>query len=236
MSLRVTRRIGPLPYTQIWFATEPRSGLFSLTRYFQCPNRVHKPGWAVSPFHTLLSDLQKSDQDLLSSYKSTCRNEVRQALGRGVVFQANFDVVEFLDFYNAFAAERGIAGLTLAKVQSFWPHLVLTAAVLDQKVLAIHGYLQDPEVARVRLLWSASARFETTEDRNFVAKANRALHYLDQIHFRDQNFAVYDWGGFDPQSTDPGIVGINRFKESFGGTPTIEYHYTPFWLKAYLPN
>lgn len=233
MSVVINRRLGPLPYQQVWFAECPEGSIFRAVKYFQASRCLELKGWKREEFYTLHSALGLEDQGLLACFKSTVRNEVRQAEALGVSFGLVESPEEFHRYYSAFCADRGIGTTSLAKVRSLGTDGLLTKVLHGGRVLAMHGYLIDQLTGRARLLWSGSSRF-SDEDKVLVAKANRWLHFQDMRVLRDRGFSVYDWGGINPTSQDQGILGINRFKQAFGGIEVCEYHYTPNWLARIL--
>ena len=43
------------------------------------------------------------------------------------------------------------------------------------------------------------------------------------MHYRNRGVAEYDFGGWYNGTTDQARLGINKFKEAFGGTTVCEY-------------
>ena len=89
----------------------------------------------------------------------------------------------------------------------------------DGAPFAMHSYIVDSELGRVRMLHSAS-HFRASEDsnhRNAVGRANRFLHYATMLHFKQLGFNQYDFGGYAKGGSDPALQAIARFKDGFGG-------------------
>jgi hypothetical protein len=58
----------------------------------------------------------------------------------------------------------------------------------------------------------------------YISKANRLHHWLDVLRFRDEGFAIYDFGGWYAGRENEELLRINRFKESFGGVLVPQYN------------
>ena len=57
----------------------------------------------------------------------------------------------------------------------------------------------------------------------YIGRANRLHHWLDVLRFRDEGFAIYDFGGWYAGRENEELLRINCFKESFGGK--VVFHY-----------
>ena len=58
----------------------------------------------------------------------------------------------------------------------------------------------------------------------YIGRANRLHHWLDVLRFRDEGFAIYDFGGWYAGTANDELLRINRFKESFGGEVVLQYN------------
>ena len=230
--ITLARRKRGIPYRLVWFDPEPRFLLWPPTVYYQSPGQGSRPGLVRKAFHTYLTTLAGGPESWLATMSSTTRNEIKQAAKSGVVGET-VSLEAFLEFFNAFAAEKGIDGTTMDKLASFGQALKLTAVRSEDRVLAMHALAVDPQAGRGRLLLSASARFLDSADRTKVGKANRWLHWWDMTILFQAGIAAYDWGGYAKDTQDTAKQGINRFKEAFGGTPVEESHYFPFYLAGF---
>ena len=79
------------------------------------------------------------------------------------------------------------------------------------ELLCWHVYVLDPPIARV---WFGGSNLG--QDRADRGYANTLLHWEMLLHFRDEGYETYDWGGavFDRDSP---LYSITRFKLGFGG-------------------
>jgi hypothetical protein len=58
----------------------------------------------------------------------------------------------------------------------------------------------------------------------YFGRANRLHHWSDILRFRDERFAIYDFGGWYPGTHDQALLRVNLFKESFGGELVTQYN------------
>ena len=63
------------------------------------------------------------------------------------------------------------------------------------------------------------------ERRSLIGRANRALHYLNMLNFKDRGITTYDLGGYALGTQDPELQEVNEFKDSFGGQLIEESNY-----------
>ncbi len=212
-------------YKRIWFAhTLPRRSPFtfiSLRQYRgQAPEHYHE-----KKFMTLISDLTQSEGELLSLIAKNTKYKIKRAARENCCA----DVVsldEFAPFFNEFAPSKNLHPLTKKNIETLKPYSIATAVkAVNTPILAMHLYLIDKSISRVRLLYSATVnRKETDLDLNFVGRANRFLHWDDMLRFKSMNIKNYDWGGI-AGTDDPATSGIDDFKKAFGGYEVHENHY-----------
>lgn len=191
-------------------------------------------------FYTLLSLIQRPPEDLLSRMSSTTRNEIRQVSKTGI--QGKYGSTdEFTLFYNRFARLKALAVIDAAALKRYGDQILFTSAICQGRTMAMHALLLDSATGRVRLLRSANNRFSDPQQRKVTGRANRWLHWWEMQELADSGYSVYDWGGVAPSSNDPQLVGINRFKTSFGGRLVEEWDYRPVvrvpkWSKRNLTS
>ena len=65
-----------------------------------------------------------------------------------------------------------------------------------------------------------------------MGRANRFLHLEAIKLFKKDGYSLYDLGGYAKNTTDPVMIGINKFKDSFGGRLLEESHYLSLPLVA----
>ena len=197
------------------------------------PNGSHrKPFFMVkSARKTIWIDLLKSDDEILMDFKSNTRNEVRKAIREGCCLEKVDDINEFVDYYNAFAREKGLGEITAGTITKY-PHVLIYKSSLEGKPLTMHASIVDNDHKIVRLLYSASVRFDEGVDRKSVGLSNRFLHYMELLEFKKQGLAIYDFGGINEDENDREQYNITTFKKGFGGKIIEEFIYTSIsaWL------
>jgi hypothetical protein len=220
---------------ECWFYDKPlKKDAFRIASYFNCKCRSQVPGFHRRAKFTMLIDLKNTEDELLYGLGASTRNEVRRAIKDNITVQPSEEPKELLHFYAEFVKTKNRTPATPSELALYWPHLLVTKAVLGGEVLVMHSTLLDREGGRAASLHSASL-FRSADDsakRRAVSRANRFLHYQDMVLCRRQGLAFYDLGGCSPNTSDPELAKITEFKESFGGTLIEESHYlsTPQYL------
>lgn len=192
-----------------------------------------KPRFMVcNKFYTTIVDLSRSAEDILSSFASSTRYEVRRASKEGIRFRSFDDRRRFVEYYNEFASSKGLKRIN--GVSKYGANLILTEAVHGDSTLCMHAYVVDKELRRVRLLYSAS-HFRTVDDgttKNLIGMGNRFLHYEDMKYFAESGFSEYDFGGYALNTEDPVLASINKFKDGFNGDvqESLDCKSLPFYV------
>ena len=178
-------------------------------------------------------DLACDDQLIFAKFTKQVRNCIRQAERLGV--QCNFgkDTKSFIEFYNAFAKEKGIPILHKKVFERLGENIYLSFAIYNDEIYAAHWYVVDRDAGYSVLYRSASRRLiDKSLDANFVGKANKLLHYHDMLYFKKMGIIKYEFGGYGFYAkTDP-LFGITRFKSCFGGEVSMadRYQTIPYYL------
>lgn len=185
-------------------------------------------------FHTLVSDLTKTEDEILADFSKNCRYEVRRAQREGITNEfylgggiTETQIAEFGDYFQAFWKSKGTDYSDQEKEKcreqirqyAQADAFAITAAKADGEILVFHTYIVDEAYAR---LYQSASWFRVDErvSASTVGYANRALHYADMLWFKGMGKTRYDWGG---AGTEKEVESIARFKESFGGTPRVYY-------------
>jgi lipid II:glycine glycyltransferase (peptidoglycan interpeptide bridge formation enzyme) len=233
--LSFRRKSGVLAILHKYYCDEidPRD-MFRLSVYYQA--RVDKKpfGFASKPFYTILNALDLPEQEILKGFTSTVRNEIRRSERENVQFGLMDSLDEFQRFHNDFAVAKGTYLADKSLINGYKDKLVITCATLDQKILAAHAYLCDREAGTVRLLLSSNIRLAERTDANFIGRANKFLHFKDMIHFKENGYLVYDFGGIAYNTSEKQRQGINAFKQAFGGklVQNTDYQSWLYWLSS----
>jgi hypothetical protein len=223
-----------------WFSYEFKlSDIFSINAYLVIKNFKQKKIWGIKKItYTVENSLELEKDVILSRFSSTFRYDVRKSEKEGIECLFNQDIDGFVDFYNKFAINKKIPPTNRRRITEMGENLKLSFAFLDRQVLAAHSYLIDNEVGIARLFHSASLRFNNNIDTSIVARANKLLHFRDMLYFKEQGFKVYDFGGYAENTNNESLIGINKFKISFGGERVIclNYYSIGYYLVHWIAN
>lgn len=217
-----------IDFYNIWYATElfKKKGIITYHEYT-----------GVQPeksdaFHTLVTDLTESEEDIRRKFSGTCRNLVNRAAREPVSYEIMQDkaitdamIKDFCDFFVAFWESKEKDFKEVEKLQNELKMyrdndaLAIGYAVINGERAVYHTYIKDAEIVRLR--HSASLyRLQSEEDgvntKNLIGIANRGLHFEEMKYFKNQGKKTYDWGG---AGNEEEVVHITAFKKSFGGTP-----------------
>jgi len=223
----VTQR-GPFKVRERWFAPEISVlSAFVPSVYVQSKKTGFTPGFSRKPFGTKIIELSQSVEALREACDKGSLYEIRRAEKDGAGFSELFDRTEFLNFYNDFAKLKGLAELEDSHLIRWGSSLRFFQAKSSEATLVMHAYLVDPGSSRARLLHSAS-HFRNSSDsawRAQVGRANRFLHWMSALKFKEEGYLEYDLGGYALDTQDEALLGINKFKDGFGGSLKIESNY-----------
>lgn len=180
---------------------------------------------------TIWIDLKQSEDEILMSFKSNTRNEVRKALREGYTIEKVENVEEFVTFYNSFASEKNLGLISIGTISKF-PKTAIYKSIFAGKVLTMHASIMDVDNKIVRLLYSASVRLDEGIDRKSVGFSNRYLHYEELIEFKKLGYEIYDFGGINEDESNKEQYNITIFKKGFGGEVRDEIHLYSFlaWI------
>lgn len=224
----ITYRSRWLRYAEVWL-DEPDPGPSVDVLYrFRAPAPVE--GAQNEAFHTLLIDLARDEQALLAGYNRSTRSDVKRAESDGDLRCEFFgkpgprEFAAFVGFYDEFAHGKGLPPLSTRRLELHRSNgtLALSRVASQGDVLVWHASICCAGTAT--LSSSASLyRGKEAEFRSLVGRANRLLHHRDMLDFKANGCNVYDFGGWYDGSSDEEKLGINRFKESFGGVKSLSY-------------
>ena len=226
--LVVKKKRGGIAYKYVWFADKPTlAQAFGFAIFAQCKYGQPLPGFSRRKFLTRMVDLQDSAEVILKNMSRRTAFDVKRAKREGVVVEEVKDMAEFLAFYNAFAAGKGMSTVTAGELANWGSNTVALAARIDGVAVAMHSYIVDPQDGRGRLLHSGSVfrQMASNEERSAIGRANRLLHYEAMLAFKAQGLTRYDMGGYAKDSPDPQLANIAKFKETLGGQEAREDHY-----------
>lgn len=166
---------------------------------------------------TATIDLIKSMDELLANMHSTTRNEVRRAQKENIVVEQVYDIKVFVDYYNAFAKEKGLPQINETHLTKYGKNLMLAQARFNEHVLSMHATMIDTEENIAGLLYSCSTRLDESVDKKVVGWANRYLHYKEFEMLKDMGMTRYEWCGVCMDPNKPERYSIGQFKLKIGG-------------------
>jgi hypothetical protein len=215
---------------ELWFAEEPAATQTDVFRFRHRPQPVPRAHcvdkWSIQV------DLTQPSEQLFAGFKQKTRQKMRSALEKDKVAVSVFDgndpavFARFCHYYDQFARLKGLTLIDVAHLRLYAEasRLVFTCARdVQGDDLVWHSCLLCGD--RVSVLHSAS-QFRASDDsgfRNCVGRANRFLHWQNMLHFQAHGYVAYDFGGWYAGQADQERLGVNRFKEEFGGRIVHEY-------------
>jgi hypothetical protein len=217
---------------RIYFKSKPTFfDMFTLNEFIQSSYKGKLFGFNRSGKYTKLINLQISEEEIFKNFKKNTRYDIRKSNEDGSVFSINSDINSFIKYYNVFAKQKGLSILTADSFgfDKLDKNILITNITKDDKVLSMHLYMVDNKINRVRLWYSASIFREYEKEdinRNIIARANKNLHFYDMKYFKSKGFLLYDFGGYAYKTTSSDLIGINSFKDQFGGILVEESNYS----------
>ncbi len=193
---------------------------------------VARRGYVNSRQDTLFTDLTLPKEQLYKfitgkTQKQILRAQLEKTAVRTYDSQAILEnpgmLTAFADTYARMFRDKGLA--KTLQLQSLLAYamqdaLFITIAGDAQRDYVYHSYVVDGRHARAQ--YSCSLFREAGQElRSYIGRANKYLHWCDLQLFKNQGYAVYDWGGISSW-TAPN--GIDRFKVAFGGHAGAYYN------------
>lgn len=222
----IKRKAFILPYSQIWFAKDiPTSSIWNISTYKQSQFTGNRLGFTKKEFKTTEIDLSQPIEQIFKNFSNTVKNEIRRVQQEQVVINIEKNLELFLEFFNKFAMEKGINAISIDQLTSHRNNNFLSFAISSEEIISAHYYLVDIQSSRARLLYSASARFSDSDNRNFIGRSNKLLHFEDLKYFKEIGIKTFDFGGITIPAITKEQIGINKFKESFGGYQKSYFEY-----------
>ncbi len=230
--ISIVRNKYGIPINDIFFSDNPRAvdGESPITFFVQ----ARRPQDGFDQFKTSVINLRGDSGIIFNSLSSNTRYKIKRAEREGYTPSiaqrvTASDIDNFCDFFNLFAAHKRLPIANAAKLHALCAkNSLIFSAITDSKgdTVAMHAYIADSNLERVRLLYSASHFRErsNSEERNAIGRANRLLHWYEIESLGKAGYASYDLGGIPMKNDDPEKNAIARFKSEFGGEHVIEFN------------
>ncbi|SFJ06495.1 hypothetical protein [Thermoflavimicrobium dichotomicum] len=181
-------------------------------------------------FKTMHIHLKKDEESLFSDLSRSTRYNINRARREQLKFEINNtptekEIDEFSEFYNSFARKKNIERCNTNKLRSLNEKGLLSLSyVTDQHNRILCSHACSPHGERVSMLYSCSIRLSVDpSQKNMVSRANRFLHWMEILHFKEKGYSIYDFCGLSLENDDPQLQSIDQFKKRFGGTEVMEY-------------
>lgn len=222
---------GLLRIAEVWFDEEPPVRNVDIVRFFQRTQPL--PGSLPRPYHTIVIDLNEAADVLFAKMNKGARYEIRRAKEKDFLVYKSWRPVpgkvldDFRNAFDQFATSKGITRNhnRLLNLNSIRGLQVSSVSSQEGEILTWHVYAHF--VHRVRLLHSASSQHPQDDNarKALYGRANRFHHWQDLLTFQADAVHTYDFGGWYAGNADPHLLGINKFKEEFGGTVICNYNF-----------
>jgi hypothetical protein len=215
---------------EVWFDSQPTSDSVDWIIYHQRSQPGGKGKWR--PFYTRVVDLMQNQDALLAQMDGFTAADIKKAKKKDQTVCKRLDakdqiaLSDFADFYDDFAALKH-----LGRADRHWLERTAQAGKLDiwaadtptGERQAYHVFYCD--TSRVRSLHAASfyAHASSKEAQRKIGRANRLLIWECMMHYQSEAVEIFDLGGWYNGTTDSPLLGVNKFKEGFGGKVICEY-------------
>lgn len=186
-------------------------------------------GW--QEYHTCMSDLTLSEEELLAAINKTVRYQFRRSEKDSIeiFFYGKKDIEKSPELLSAFAniyermyrSKGSDTKLNMRAIKKYLEvdAIIFSAVWYEGEMIVFHSYICD--ATDTRLLHSASCFREESADQSMIGRANKRLHWEDMKYFKNKGLLRYDWGGI---SDFENPNGIDEFKMKFGGEKTTYYN------------
>jgi hypothetical protein len=215
---------------EVWYDSNPGSEPVDWVLYHQRPQPGTKGKWR--PFYTRVIELSRPTDSLLAQMDGFTAADIRRAQKKDQTICKKIDTTsvealhEFADFYDRFAAIKRVGC-----ADRHWLERTACADKLDVWAadspegcrLAYHIFYKEARRARSLLAASFYAEAATKEAQRKIGRANRLMIWECMQHYRAAGVEIFDLGGWYNGTTDTALLGINKFKDGFGGKVICEY-------------
>ena len=178
-------------------------------------------------FYTIHVDLSQTAEQLLAAMRKNTAREIRQAEswdGLRCSFNAEpteADLEAYAAFFDSDRMAQAQEAMDRDRLRALRDAgLVHLAQVCDPagQVLAWHCLLCHPRTATVQLSSMVSPQHHADRSRAAaIGRANRWLFYREFLRYGQMGLRIDDFNGWYAGTEDEKRLGINQFKEGFGG-------------------
>lgn len=216
---------------EVWFDEEPKE-VDGVDVFYYCQRTNPIRGIRCNEYYTIWIDLTKNQDELWEDIGKHTRYQIRRAEKDWLVYEFwntdDSDILnQFSDFYSKFALQKGLSTFNKTRITNLMDIGALDVSRIkskDGETLVWHAYYRNK--TRSSLLYSASTFRSSTDNsyRRMVGRANRYHHWQDILKYKNLGLLTYDFGGWYAGHEDREKIGINKFKEEFGGKPERSFN------------
>jgi lipid II:glycine glycyltransferase (peptidoglycan interpeptide bridge formation enzyme) len=218
--IQIKKKFYLLKYNEVYFhCNSSFSNLWKLKKYSFLPEHHPLPfGCIRKYFHTVLINLQKTEEELLGKFRSTVKQNCRKAERMGMEVEFNQQLDQFLEFYNRFAQKKGIYQIPREIIQEFnTDQFIVCWVKFEGEILAAGLSLFDKKLSIAYDYLGASRRLDEHFNKSVVGLAGKLMKKEEILYYWKMGIKTYDLGGYAMGTTNKSLQGINEFKLSFGG-------------------
>ena len=223
----ITRKIPLLSRQDIWFYNNQPLELKGNNLFYHAFSLPRNQNIVeLNTVYTTSINLDKTQDKI----KSTFKKKLRGYINKGARTNFKYHILdisklyiqnELLEYYMLFAQEKNLEPINKEWFYSACNsgYMTVSQIYFEDKPLITHIYLHDKE--RSRLQFSFHLPIVKSYNGQFQSLANRYLHWLDIIYFKENSFKIYDFGGIPVNS----MASLREFKLSFGGIIEEQYNF-----------
>lgn len=185
----------------------------------------------LSEFYTLLINLEQTENDIWQAIYHRTRDEINsflknQIFEHGFLFPLSADAMsQYIKLYNDFAEHKAIRKAESFRLNAYCEQGLMAVSYIRQgdNYLCVNFYRITQQRASNLYSFHLKHKDKGEASASHYGRAHRALHWLDIKECKKLGAELYDFCGWYNGNSDTHLLGINKFKEQFGGYKVKEY-------------
>jgi hypothetical protein len=215
---------------EVWYDEAPNGNRVDWIYHRQRSSPV--AGARCAPCYTRLVDLRKTPADLLAGMETDTARKITEAREKDRLQWERFDSKDAKVLNEVERMWNEHANATKTHLfERDWMDQIRKAGCLDISaainpagdLLVYHLVLATPRRARQLIAISPHRAVPDVAWRNMVNRAHCFLHWKNFLRFKEAGIPCFDFGGWYTGTTNIQFLGMNRFKQGFGGQVVREY-------------